>query len=369
MQNLRPILEINLKTIQENYLALRKECPGAEVGAAVKADCYGLGMKKIAPVLKNSGCKHFFVAHLEEAMRLRNYIGESVNKNAEIYVLSGVSKAEFGIYDSHNLLPVLNSLEQIDLWYNYAKSVSRQLPCAVHLDTGMNRLGLSAEEIDKFYHDEYSQYLNITCVMSHLLAADEPSNPVNEKQLELFYKYIQKFGLSKKSLANSNGIFLRNEYHFDIVRPGAALYGLNPTARANDPVIKVPFKVSAPILQLRNVRPGESVGYNATFVNKNSHDIKTATISIGYADGIRRILGNDGMCYIKDYPVPIIGRVSMDLITLDVTNIPESELFAGKLVEVIGKNMTPDKMAKMLSTNYYEIITSLGNRFNRVYNN
>lgn len=355
-------LYIDLNIIKENYNTLRAECKNAEVGAVVKANAYGLGVAGIAPILERSGCNHFFVSSCDEGITLRKILG--LNNN--IYVLQGVFKNELEAFKENNLIPVLNHLGQVELWQQYASTIARKLPCFIHIDTAMHRLGMLYDEIDLLNLDDIKN-LDILCVMSHLASAEDIENSSNQHQLVQFNQYASKFGKVKKSLANSSGIFLGEEYHFDLTRPGAAIYGINPTPYLQESHIKNPVKLLAPIVMFSDLSPLASIGYNGTFTNTSNHNIRVATIPIGYADGFPRLLSNKASVYIDDIEVPVIGRVSMDLTTIDVSSVPDSSIFLGKQVEIIGKNSTPDKLAKFCNTNSYEILTMLGYRHKRIY--
>jgi len=364
MNNSKCTLEISLHAVKENYIKLCRQCPNSEVGAAVKANAYGLGVRHIAPILKNSGCRHFFVSSCDEGIELRQILASDVN----IYVLNGIYKNEVETFMEYGLVPVLNHLIQIEIWQEYASRLNRKLPCVIHLDTGMHRLGMSESEIGSLDLDTHTYRLNILYVMSHLASAEDIESPSNSDQLAKFNKYISKFGGIKRSLANSSGIFLGTDYHFDLTRPGSALYGLNPTPYLKESVIKNPVKLSCPIIQLNNLLPGYSVGYNGTHTNMHNKSCPIATIPIGYADGFSRAFSNKGRVYINGFKAPVIGRVSMDLVTIDVSNVPANEVFLGASVEVIGNNCTPDKIARLCGTNGYEILTMLGDRYERIYN-
>jgi len=267
------------------------------------------------------------------------------------------------------LIPVLNHLSQIEIWQEYASSINRKLPCFLHLDTGMHRLGMSQSEIEALDLDADMYKLDILCVMSHLTSAEEINNIFNAEQLERFNKYSQKFGNVKRSLANSSGIFLGSDYHFDLVRPGAALYGLDPVPYSQEKTaIKNPVKLFAPIIQMRNLPVGESVGYNNTYTNGGDKSGIIATIPIGYADGFSRVLGNKGCVYINGFKAPIIGQVSMDLVTIDISSVPAEYTFLGALVEIVGEHCTLEDIASACKTNTYEILTNLGQRYERIYN-
>ncbi len=357
-------LQIDIGIIRENYATLRNAST-AEVSTVVKSNAYGLGVEQIAPVLKKDGCRHFFVASCDEGVELRKILGNGVN----IYVLKGIFKSELSSFLEHTLIPVLNHISQVEIWQDYAVSLNKKLPCILHFDTGMHRLGMPSEEIEALSIQADMYKLDILYIMSHLISAEDNSSALNHTQLESFKKYTQKFKGIKRSLANSSGIFLGTDYHFDLTRPGAALYGINPTPYLNNSSkIKNPVKLFAPIIQIRHLPQKASVGYNATYFNTNDISCPIATIPVGYADGFSRGFSNNGEVYINSYKAPIIGRVSMDLITIDVSSVPQEEVFLGAPVEIIGDNATPDKLAQILKTNSYEILTMLGHRYEKIYN-
>ncbi len=358
-------LTINLDIIKNNYQALQKICMTTEVGAAVKANCYGLGMEQIAPVLASSSCRHFFVANKDEGVFLREVLNQQAVSFdvANIYVLSGYFIADKDDFIKCNLIPVINSLKQLELWSDLAHQLNKKLSCFLHVDTGMNRLGMLESEVSSV--SEYDN-IDVLCVMSHLASSEELDNKSNVQQLMKFQKLSALFPYAKKSFANSSGIFLGSKYHFDITRPGAALYGLNPTPYMSETVVKNPVSLIAPIVQIKELDVGQYVGYNGTYQVREVQLV--ATLPLGYADGYLRSLSNKGIVFINDKPAPIIGRISMDLITVDVSKIPVEELFLGQRVEIIGKNMSLDKIANLAGTSGYEILTMLGNRYNRVYN-
>ncbi len=352
------VLTINLSTIKNNYHLLQKFCQKSEVGASVKANCYGLGMEKIAPILEGTGCKNFFVANKYEGISLRNVLK---NKNSNIYILNGYFSDDKKDFIEHNLIPVINSKYQFDSFGKCAEELNQQLKCVVHINTGMNRLGMSTEEASQLHNKK----LDIICVMSHLSSSEDNKSKSNEEQLIKFQTLSKNFPNSKKSLANSGGIFLGKDYHFDITRPGAALYGINPAPYLSDTGIRNPITLMAPIIQISKVLEGDYIGYNRTYqADKN---LLIATLPIGYADGYLRALSNKGIVFINNREAPVVGRVSMDLITVDVTNIPAEDLFLGQQAEIIGPNITPDKIAELANTNTYEILTAIGNRYKIIY--
>ncbi len=357
-------LEIDLGKIQQNYRTLQGLCsPKTLVGAAIKANAYGLGAKHVAPALSNVGCTNFFVARLDEGLELRQL---DLIPDANIFVLDGVSSpAEAEILLHHNLLPVLNHLGQVQIWHDLATQLQKRLPCALHINTGMHRLAMPLAEFKQLTaQTETLAALDIKYILSHLAASEDLSTDYNKKQLNLFKECLQDFPYVKASLANSAGIFLGTEYHFDLVRPGIALYGVNPTPYQPSPVQSV-IRLKAPIIQLQSVPASCSVGYNMTYTTMRDSII--ATLPIGYADGYPRQLSNKGFVVIGGHKAPIAGRVSMDLVTVDVTDIPSSAIFLGQYAEIIGDSCTTQQVAESSATIGYEILTQLGSRYNRIY--
>lgn len=362
MNQAKCTLYIDQHIIKKNYEVLCKASK-ADVGAAVKANAYGLGVHHVAPALKHSGCKHFFVSSCDEGIELRKLLGSKVH----IYIFNGVFKHELEAFLEYNLIPALNHLTQIEIWQGYASKLNRKLPCILHLDTGMHRLGMPESEIEALDVNTDTYKLDILYIISHLASAEDIDSPSNREQLMRFKQYSTKFAGIKRSLANSSGIFLGPDYHFDLTRPGAALYGINPAPYLEDSGIKNPVKLIAPIIQVHHVPPQTSLGYNGTYTNMHDKSCPIATIPMGYADGFSRAFSNKGEVYINGFKAPIIGRVSMDLVTIDVSNIPAKEVFLGAPVEVIGKNCTPDRLAQIAGTNAYEILTMLGERYEKIY--
>lgn len=359
------LLEINLDRITRNYLSLQKRLiRGADCAAVVKADAYGLGATAVAPELYKANCRHFYVAHANEGLAVRKVLKEDLGK-ASIYVLHGPYGITMQEFLQHELIPVLNTPGDIEQWSAFAKETGRKLPAILHIDTGMNRLGLSGAEVEQLKNDlDLLKPLDVRYIMSHLACADESAHPKNKEQLEKFRKLTAGLGLPcRLSFANSSGIFLGNDYHFDQTRPGCSLYGINPTPGHENPVQGV-IALKARILQIRDIAAGETVGYGAIY--KASFPIKLATISVGYADGILRCIGQKGMVALGDQRCPIVGRVSMDTIIVDVTAV-KAPLRAGDFAEVIGPHQTVDEVAAQAGTIGYEILTSLGKRYARIY--
>jgi alanine racemase len=354
----RPVLTVDLSAIVHNWRLLRQQAPGAEIAPAVKADAYGLGMARVAPALAAAGARTFFVATLEEGQALRALLAD-----CDVFVLDGLPEGGIPAMLAHRLRPCLKSLADVAAWA--AQGQGR--PAALHIDTGMNRLGLGPDEVVSLAARRGPlERFEVSLVMSHLARAEERDNAMNRRQLADFQAAVGRLGLAGRplSIANSSGIFLGPEFHLDMARPGAALYGLNPLLNHPSPMRQV-IKLEGKILQTRRVDTGMSVGYGATHLVRAP--ARLATLGIGYADGLMRRLGNRGSAFIAGRRVPIVGRVSMDLITLDVSDLPAEMTDPGAVVELLGPNQSPDDLAAAGDTIGYEVLTSLGRRYRRVY--
>ncbi|HSE78995.1 MAG TPA: alanine racemase [Alphaproteobacteria bacterium] len=353
------VLTVDLGAIVANYRLLRSRLTGAECAVVVKADAYGLGAIRVAPALAAAGARHFFVAQLGEALEIRDVLPPETR----IYVLNGMLPGEAEEFRARGVVPVLNDLGQIEAWSREAQRSGRKLPATLHFDTGMSRLGLSNGEADRLIAGpRHLEHIEVAIVMSHLACADEPGHPLNASQRDAFASRRRAFPQVPASLANSSGIFLGPQYHFDLARPGCALYGINPTPGHPNPVGQV-ARLSGKILQIRDVDPPKTVGYGAT--HRVTATTRVATIAAGYADGWLRSLSNRGSAYFGDLRVPIVGRVSMDLITLDVSSAPQIKV--GDTVELMGDRLPVDDVAAKAGTIGYEVLTRLGRRFARVY--
>ncbi len=359
------ILTIDLDALIANYRALSELASPAECAAVVKADAYGLGMAQAAPVLSRAGCKTFFVATLAEGTALRALLPE-----VAIYVFCGLLPGTAELFRAHALRPVLNSAEEIEEWAAFCAARGERLPCAVHIDSGMNRLGLSADEVDRMAHArDLWQRVALSLVMSHLACADVPGHPKSEAQRKTFDRLRAKLPAAPASLANSAGILLGHAYAYDLVRPGIALYGGKPVLEGDNP-FQPAVHLKGRILQVRNVAPGETIGYGATRMLKRPS--RVAIVSVGYADGFFRSLSSKDdeeglMVYVGSHAAPILGRVSMDLITVDVTAVPEEISRRGAWVELIGPNVSAQTIARHAGTIDYEVLTNLGRRAFRRY--
>jgi alanine racemase len=328
------------------------------VAAAIKADAYGLGQAGIAGALSGAGCDTFFVARLEEGIALR-----PLAPAARIFVLDGARTETVPALLAHRLIPVLNTDADIAAWSSAARAHKASFEAALHVDTGMNRLGYPDRDLAVLDRSQLAD-LKLVLIMSHLACSDDPASPMNGRQLERFRAALARLPLAPASLAASGGVLLGKDYVFDLVRPGIALYGGHPAIAGPNPFATA-AQLTGRILQLRRVDKEECVGYGATF--RVERPMVLATIGLGYADGLKRALGNRGRGAIAGRTVPIVGRVSMDLVTLDVTDIPEPLRCEGAEVEFLGDTIRLEDLAAAADTANYEILTSLGSRFPRVY--
>ena len=354
----RATLEIDLAALTANWRMLAARAAPAETAAVVKADAYGLGLEPVARALARAGCRTFFVARLEEGVALRGLLSD-----ARIFVLDGIGRGEEEDFVAHRLVPVLNQQAELEHWRRCARHRSRPLPAALHLDTGMTRLGFLPRAWEQLEAPDL-EGLRLLLVMSHLACADEPGHPLNARQLALFRSRARRFGEVPLSLAASSGIFLGREYHFDLCRPGVALYGVNPTPGAPNPMRPV-VRLVAPLLQVHDILEERSVGYGATFTAQPG--MRIATVGVGYADGIPRAASARARARIAGRSVPYAGRVSMDLLALDVSALPPELCRPGTEVELLGGADGIDALAAAADTIGYEILVRLGRRFRRVY--
>lgn len=353
-------LRIDLAALAANWRTLAGEATPAEAAGVVKADAYGLGAAQVAPALWRAGCRHFFVAHLSEALSLTGTLPPS----ASLYVLNGLMPGAEAACAEAGVIPVLNSLDQLDRWAAAARLAGRPLPALLQLDTGMSRLGLPTEEVEALIADPARlDGIDLRFIMSHLACADTPSHPANLAQREVFSRLSKAFPGAGLSLDNSAGTLTGYASHFNLVRPGIALYG--GAARSDEPALRPVVSLETRIVQLRRVLAGTGVGYGLTFTAERETTL--ATLPVGYADGWPRHLSNCGSVYIGGARAPIAGRVSMDSMTVDVTDIPAHHLYPGAPVELIGPNQTIDAIAADAGTISYEILTQLSSRYDRVY--
>ncbi|MFN7662446.1 MAG: alanine racemase [Alphaproteobacteria bacterium] len=356
MNILNPFLElhIDLNKIATNFQKLQK-ISGKETSAVIKADAYGVGAVPVAKSLFNAGCRKFYVATIDEALKIRDVLPF----DAQIYIFNCFIESHLPLIFEKKLIPVFTTVDQIQLYKKHGGQ-----SYILHFDTGMKRLSLPADSVLDVLNIIPAS--SVEWVMSHLASADDFTGPQNKQQLELFKSIIKHFPRSKYSLIASKGINLPADYHFDQVRPGIYLYGVTPSPEtAISKTLDLALSMRAQILETKMIQSGESVGYNATYVAPSPRRI--ATIAVGYADGIPIGYSNKNHFWIRNHPVPIIGRVSMDLTIIDITGIPESMVQVGEWVDLIQDPMSFYEMSKAAGSSPHEMLTRLGQRCKRVY--
>lgn len=344
----QPLLTIDLDALIANWRALDVLSGNAETGVAVKANGYGCGANEVSVALAGAGCRIFFVATVEEGVSLRSVLPEQT-----IYLLNGVAdRRDSAAAIANGLRPCLNHLGQIDAWQR-----SEGGPCALQLDSGMSRLGLPSAE-----WPQVPSGLDVRLMMSHLACADEPEHPANEEQRQRFADGVSALRVRAPdamiSLAATGGTLLGEAFHFDLVRCGVGVYGGHPFVDAQ-PVVHL----DTPILQIRDISEEQGVGYGLSWTAERPS--RVGTLPLGYADGMHRAMSNGAALYFGGEPVPLIGRVSMDLITVDLTDHPAAQV--GDMLEVLGPNQSVDDLAQAAGTIGYEVLTSLGHRYARRY--
>jgi alanine racemase len=365
MSSATGVLKINLSAIASNWRFMREFAPKAEVGAVIKANAYSLGAQKVAEMLSDQGCRSFFVTTLDEAFETKSFLDSS----SSIYVLGGVMVGDEDVFAKENFIPVIYSVEMLHRWIKYCEVTNQFLATAIKIDTGMSRFGMQLDEFINEFLGLSKTNINFVLLMSHLACADDKLHPLNELQLKKFQTIVAQvktvFPSLKASLANSSGIFLGEEWHFDLVRPGAALYGINPHPGNSNPLQKS-ISLELPILQIKTLVDIASVGYGAGIQLESG--TRLAVVAGGYADGVHRSLGlkPQGVCLGKK--VIAVGRVSMDSTIFDVTDVDATDeeiLSAG--IEVIGDRFSLDDLIKANNSLGYEVLTSLGQRYQRHY--
>jgi alanine racemase len=360
------VLTIDLAALEANWRNLRSQITPSECGAVIKGDAYGCGIEPVAALLSHAGCSTFFVADLSEAKRVRR-----IAADATIYVLNGLMPGTADVYAENNLRPVIGSSAELSEWDAFRSTQGWDGGMALHVDTGMNRLGIRVEEAEGIAMRLQTENHGISLLMSHFVASEVPDHPLNNKQILLFREIRRMFRGVPSSLANSSGIFLGAAAYCDVVRPGVALYGANPTPGRYNPMQPV-VQLEARVLQLRHVPAGETVGYDAEWVAARPSRI--ALLSIGYADGYPRSASAStnerrGEALIAGKFCPFVGRVSMDLVAIDVTDLHDGAVRRGSLVTLIGDGLDLDVVASRAGTIAYEILTRLGHRYARIYRN
>src|ERR1700675_1108245 len=358
------VLTVDLDAIVANWRKLEKTAVPAECAAVIKADAYGCGVEPVARALASAGCKTFFVATLDEARAARTAL-----PSAALYVLDGFFQNSGDAFAKIDARPVIGDLNELAEWDVFCRRSGWAGGAAIHIDTGMNRLGLTFAEAQGIIPRITAGDHGITLVMSHLACAEILHHPLNAKQLATFREIASLFSGVPASLSNSSSVFLGAPFQFDMVRPGAALYGVNPTPEADNPMQPV-VELKARIAQIRNIERGESVGYGGTWTARRP--TRLAIVSAGYADGYFRAGGsNDGTrgadVMVAGKRCPVAGRISMDLMAVDITDLEKNAVRRGQLVTLLGDGITVDELAHHLGTIGYEVLTSLGPRYARVY--
>jgi alanine racemase len=358
------LLTIDLAALQANWRLLGQKALAVECAAVVKADGYGCGIEPVGTALAKAGCKTFFVADLAEARRLR-----AVAPEAAIYVLDGALPGSGPAFAEINARPVIGSLLELAEWDRFVAGSKWNGGAAIHVDTGMNRLGMSAEEVVALAPRMQKETHGFTLLMSHLACAETPNHPLNDKQIRLFREIRVQFRGLPASLANSSGIFLGDAAHCDLVRPGVALYGVNPTPGKPNPMHPV-VGLQGRIVQVRHVAKGETVGYGGAWSAKRAARI--AVVAVGYADGYPRAASATdgaagGEAIVAGRRCPLAGRISMDLMAIDISELQEGDVRRNEFATLIGGDITVDDVAAFGGTIGYEVLTRLGHRYHRVY--
>jgi alanine racemase len=358
------VLTVDLDALVANWRKLEKTAVPAECSAVIKANAYGCGIEPVARALAKAGCKTFFVATLDEAA-----IARAALPSAPLYVLNGFTQNSGDAYAKIDARPVIGELNELAEWDVFCRRTGWAGGAGIHIDTGMQRLGLTIAEAQGLIPRIHAGDHGISLVMSHLACAESLNHPMNARQLVTFREAASAFSGVPASLSNSSGIFLGNPFHFDMVRPGAALYGVNPTPEADNPMLPV-VDLKARIVQIRDVERGESVGYGGNWTTRRP--TRLAIVSTGYADGYFRAgSSNDGTrgaeVMVAGKRCPVAGRISMDLTAVDITDLDKNAVRRGHLVTLIGDGITVDELAHHFGTIGYEVLTSLGSRYTRVY--
>lgn len=351
------LLQINLSAVRANWRALRQRFSGPFCGAVVKSDAYGLGVAPVAQALFSEGCRHFFVATFDEGVQIKRLLPGTVS----VFVLQGCKSGSERRFVEWGLIPVLSSMAMVERWLALRSAGVKR--CAIKVNTGMNRLGLTADDLSCLLADPRLPSAGVQLVVSHMACADQPDHPLNQQQLVNFAQVASDCAAvipdAHYSLANSATVFLPQAYHFDLARPGISLYG------SGDPSLAPVVSLHLPVLQVRNLREGETVGYGATYAAPS--DMRVAIVAGGYADGIFRSLSNRARGWFK-VDLPMLGRVSMDSCVFDVSSLDRAaQPQEGDLIEVLGEHRRLDDVAAEAGTVSYELLTGLGNRLEKRY--
>ena len=364
MKSSTGILTIDLSAIQSNWRCINSQLTGkTSASAVIKANAYGLGAAYVGPALYQAGCREFFVATLEEALAARQYL----KPDAVVYVLGGVRPGAEPLFLENDLSPVLFTLEDTRRWLACTQKLDAPPACAIKINTGMTRLGLDLQEwLSLLASEEELRSLRPVLIMSHLACADEPEHPLNYKQLALFQALADATRSllpdTRFSLANSSGVFLGSQWHFDLVRPGAALYGVNPQPLKPSP-LKPVVQLALPVLQVRELSENADVGYGATA--QAFPLTRLAVVAGGYADGLHRTIGRQGFGILDNHRVPVVGRISMDTTIFDISAADIKG--EHRMIQVLNDELTVDSWTALTGALGYDILTSLGYRYRRCY--
>ncbi len=364
MQNVdkNTFLTIDLRALEKNFNKIKKKVgSNCIVAATVKADAYGLGVKEVVPALIKSGCKNFFVATTNEALELRK-----INKYIKIYILNGLIAKDIRLIKENKLIPIINSLDQLKKIETFQKNNRLRLDIGLHFDTGMSRLGFDQGETNLLIKNKKKFLKNskIKLVMSHLACANNKKSKKNIDQLNKYMEIIKDFPNSKYSISNSAGILLGKKYHLDMVRPGISLYGGHCQDNEKN-IYENIISLRAKFIQIKNIKKNDTVGYGATY--KAKAKMKIGTLGFGYADGFNRLFSNNFNLRYKNKKLQLIGRVSMDLVTVNLTNVKNKVDIKNDSVEIIGNTNSINSISQQINTIPYEILTSLGKRYERIY--
>ncbi|MBT4888045.1 MAG: alanine racemase [Rhodospirillales bacterium] len=355
---------VDISAIIANFEIIREMVPGSECAPVLKADAYGTGVGTVAPALFEVGAKTFFVAFLSEVEALLNVLPS--NSEFRIYVLEGFTRGFEGHFRNPHVLPVLNTNDQVLRWEKFVNTFMHPFPAAVHLDTGMTRLGFLPRDFSNTFSDKKRfKFANIGMVMSHLSSADVKGATANEVQLKQFTSLTEGIEGIERSLSNSAGAFLDDRFAFDVVRPGLSLYGGNPTPWTENRMNRA-IRFEARILQISEIAAGVTVGYGGKFVSTSP--MRLAALGIGFADGLPRSLSCTGaLIQYDEKNLPIIGRVSMDSMVVDISSLPNNCLTEGSCVEIFPHRNSINEFAEVAGTIPNEVLVHLGKRSERYY--
>lgn len=357
-------LVVSLEATVSNYQTLSNLAKSAECGAVLKADAYGIGAIPIALRLQRAGCRKFFVAYADEGVQLRQAFIQS-GLEGEIIVLNGLIPGSEATFTDYSITPTLTDLDQISRWQTHSQLMGRKLPAAIHVDTGMSRTGLPSKELHILAETpQLLQGISIKLILSQMVYSHEENPTFSAYQRQRFESALRQLPKAPASLAKSGAIFLGPDYHYNVIRPGIGLHGINPTSNPKNPLTST-LSLWAKVYQVQDIAIGQTVGYAQNYEAKTPK--KIATLTVGYADGYPWALANKGYVYFGPYKAPLIGRVSMDLLTIDVTDIPETLVYNGAWAQLIGGDLTIEEIAKAAGTVPYEILLGLGKRFQRIY--